>query len=75
MNDAFTLGFCGRGSYAVKYFCVTSLDKSGMFAGLLIQFHKHHVLLHLGTDSEIKQIQNVTTVSIQELLVLCYNTN
>lgn len=36
-----------------------------MFAGLLIQFHIHGVLLHLGTDSEIKQIPNVAIVSIQ----------
>lgn len=42
--------------YIAKCFCVTSLDKGGMFAGLLIQFHIHRVLSHLGTDSEIIQI-------------------
>lgn len=56
-----------------KIFCVSRLDKSGMFAGLLIQFHIHpDVLLHLGSYSEIKQIPNVTDVSIH---VFIYNTN
>lgn len=62
-------------SYTAKSFCVTSLDKSGMFAGLLIQFHIHCVLLHLGTDSEIKQIPNVAIISTHVLIVPHYNTN
>lgn len=46
-----------------------------MFAGLLIQFHIHCVLLHLGTDSEIKQIPNVAIISTHVLIVPYYNTN
>lgn len=50
-------------SYTAKS-SVSSRDKSGMFAALLIQFH---ILLHLGSDSEIKQIPNVC--------VFIHNTN
>lgn len=61
--------------YTAKRFCVSSLDKSGTFAALLIQVHVLRVLVHLGTDSEIIQNPNVATASIHVLTGPYDNTN